>query len=348
VKRIVLVEAVRGFAAAYVFAGHLIEVNFHHSGGWTLLFRFGQEAVIIFFVLSGFVIMHSTDAHADKSFRGYLSRRFLRIYPIFLLALALSYALSRRWTLDAGSLIGNVLMLQDVKFEKPGVMFGTFEGNLPLWSLSYEWWFYMMFFPLYRLVAERAQLLVVTAASIVAVVGYNATHFQPLLFVAYFPLWWAGVELARAEARKEPIPFARIAASLAFLALTFAAYVIAAMAAGHLINFGLHPALELRHALAGIAIVAATFVYRRFQIEAADRIVRPFAVIAPISYGIYALQWPVLKSIRTASLPSPVQLAFGVLAVIAVAYIAEMASRQLVMRLRRRIDRPVSTSAGAA
>jgi len=343
VKRIAIVEAVRGFAATYVLAGHL----FSHTAGWTVLLRFGQEAVIIFFVVSGFVVMHSTITHPDKSFRGYFARRFFRIYPIFLLALALSYALSTTWTVDIRSLIGNILMLQDVSFAKPGVLFRTFEGNLPLWSLSYEWWFYMMFFPLYRFVEARAQLPIVTAAAVGAVIAYNATHFQPLLFIAYFPLWWAGVEIARAKARGEPIPFGRILMSLALTAATFAAYLIAAMAAGGPIRLGLHPVLELRHALTGIAIVAAVIVYHRLEPWRLDRIAMPFAVVAPISYGIYALQWPILTSAAAQSLPSYARLVCEVLAVVAVAYAAEMASRHLVMRLHKRIDRPVRTSVEA-
>lgn len=339
-KRIVVVEAVRGFAASYVLVGHL----FPHTAGWTVLFRFGQEAVIIFFVLSGFVIMHSTLAHPDKSFHGYLARRVVRIYPIFLMALALSYALSATWTLDAGALIGNLLMLQDSSFAKPGVLFETFEGNSPLWSLSYEWWFYMMFFPLYRFVDARAHLPIVTAAAVLAVIAYNAIHVQPLLFIAYFPLWWAGVEIARARASGKPIPFGRILASLGLLAATFAVYLLDAMAAGQPFRFGLHPALELRHALAGIAVVAAAFAYRRCRPWRLDRFATPFAAIAPISYGIYALQWPILTSDAANSLPFYVRLPFGLLTVVAVAYAAESASRHFVMRLHRRIERPTGAS----
>lgn len=346
-KRIAVIEAVRGFAASYVLSGHLVEVNFHHSAGWTVLFRFGQEAVIVFFILSGFVIMHSTDAHADKSFRAYLRRRFFRIYPIFLLALAVSYVLSRTWSFDARSLLGNLLMLQDVSFEKPGVLFGTFEHNLPLWSLSYEWWFYMMFFPLYRFVRENAQLPIVAVASILAVIAYNASHFQPFLFVAYFPLWWAGVEIARAEVHQKPIPFGRILAALSLLGLTFAAYVMAAIVAAQPVSPGLHPALELRHTLAAVAIVSGFFVYRRFRLRGLGTVVMPFAAVAPISYGIYALQWPVVRSAVTASLPPYWRLIFEAIAVIALAYIAEAITRQLVWHVQKRFKEPAGTSARA-
>lgn len=75
-KKIAYIEAVRGFAATYVFVGHLVLNNFSEMAHWTILFHFGQEATMVFFVLSGFVIMYSTELSADKSFCAYIGRRF--------------------------------------------------------------------------------------------------------------------------------------------------------------------------------------------------------------------------------------------------------------------------------
>lgn len=135
----------RGFAAAYVFAGHLLLARLPQGfGGARFLLSFGQEAVMVFFLLSGFVIFHSTHQHRDKSFAGYFYRRWKRIYPIFLLALGLAWLVA--WVssgvkpaVSGRELAGNLLMLQDFGFAKPGVWVTPFLGNLPLWSLSYEW-----------------------------------------------------------------------------------------------------------------------------------------------------------------------------------------------------------------
>jgi peptidoglycan/LPS O-acetylase OafA/YrhL len=335
VKKIGILEAVRGFAATYVFAGHLLLSNFPETARWTILLRFGQEAVMIFFVLSGFVIMYSTETSSDKSFRTYIGRRFFRIYPIFLFALVLSYALSGKWSFELPSLIGNVFMLQDFGYGKPGVLFGPFEGNLPLWSLSYEWWFYLMFFPLYRFVAERMQLPIITAASVFAVVSYNATYFQPFLFIAYFPLWWTGVEIGRAIAHQQPIPFERIMLALGTVSATFGVYVIVGLANSHQLFFGIHPVLELRHALATTAIVGWLFVHRRFGIQRLDWLIKPFAAVAPISYGIYALHYPIVNSAFAISLPLVVRMPVIILAVLAVAWFAEIAYQRFVLRLRK-------------
>jgi peptidoglycan/LPS O-acetylase OafA/YrhL len=137
-KRLSKLEAVRGFAAVYVMLGHIFS---DHS----ILFRFGQEAVILFFLLSGFVIMYSYSRGNDKSMRVFLLKRSLRIYVPLLTVFAVNAALyafqGYRFTCDdAGTLLGNIFMLQDVAGLKPGVVCGTFLGNQPLWSLSYEWW----------------------------------------------------------------------------------------------------------------------------------------------------------------------------------------------------------------
>jgi peptidoglycan/LPS O-acetylase OafA/YrhL len=60
----------------------------------SFLFRFGQEAVMLFFLLSGFVIYYSFSLGKDKSFQGYFQRRWLRIYPIFIFALLIGRCLS--------------------------------------------------------------------------------------------------------------------------------------------------------------------------------------------------------------------------------------------------------------
>jgi peptidoglycan/LPS O-acetylase OafA/YrhL len=205
---------------------------------------------------------------ADKSFGTYIGRRFFRIYPIFLLALATSYALATGWSLDLSTMVGNLLMLQDFTNGKPGVLFGTFAGNVPLWSLSYEWWFYLMFFPLYSYVPDRMQMLAVTTAGVFAATLYNFLHFQPLLFIAYFPIWWSGVEIGRAIAHHTHIPVLRVVASLGALCATFALFVVLFWEEGHRLSLGIHPFLEFRHAAAALTFVTCLFIYRRYNTRA--------------------------------------------------------------------------------
>ena len=151
-KKLTKLEAIRGFAAVYVVFHHLFSNGFTMWGrDFSFLFKFGQEAVILFFLLSGFVIQYAYLHTKDTSFKTFFIKRFVRIYiPLLLVfianaALFLSYG--RPMLLpDFYTLLGNLLMVQDISFLKPNVICEPFLGNLPLWSLSYEWWFYLLFF----------------------------------------------------------------------------------------------------------------------------------------------------------------------------------------------------------
>ena len=101
-NRLEKLEAVRGFAALYVVFFHTLPQKIYLGGiNIGALFRFGPEAVIVFFALSGFVIKYTYERSKDKSFRYYFIRRFIRLYIpllfIFLLAAA------------AGALIGGIV-----------------------------------------------------------------------------------------------------------------------------------------------------------------------------------------------------------------------------------------------
>ena len=84
-EKIAVVEALRGFAAIYVFAYHFVFLNFDRSRWWTWPFLFGHEAVMLFFLISGFAIMYSAEAARDKSFRSYFSRLFFASIRFFCL-----------------------------------------------------------------------------------------------------------------------------------------------------------------------------------------------------------------------------------------------------------------------
>ena len=71
-KKIEKLEAIRGFAAFYVVLFHLLPQKILLFGiNIGFLFRFGSEAVIMFFILSGFVIKYTWENSSDKSFKKY-------------------------------------------------------------------------------------------------------------------------------------------------------------------------------------------------------------------------------------------------------------------------------------
>src|SRR4051812_18131486 len=92
-SRLFALECLRGFAASYVLLGHLLlaGLKLDHPLLRAVL-QYGQEAVMLFFLLSGVVIFWSL--RPETTFRQYVFQRARRIFPTFIAALALSYGVA--------------------------------------------------------------------------------------------------------------------------------------------------------------------------------------------------------------------------------------------------------------
>lgn len=169
-------DAMRGLAALGVLANHWRDVFFvdypqlaHKSVALTAFYLatgLGHQMVVIFFVLSGYLVGGSVlrQVAQDRwSWRGYLLNRLTRLYVVLIPALMLgsiwdhlgvkifgmagiygghlgqhvmdTHLLDR---LSWSTLLGNYLFLHTILFP----VFGT---NGPLWSLSNEFWYYILF-----------------------------------------------------------------------------------------------------------------------------------------------------------------------------------------------------------
>ncbi|MBK8767616.1 MAG: acyltransferase family protein, partial [Burkholderiaceae bacterium] len=145
----VYLDALRLLAALMVFAHHASYPIF--GGRWiSALGGYGHEAVVVFFVLSGFVIAFVTDVK-ERTPAAYAGSRLSRLWSVALPALAATLAM------DA---IGRQLAPQayaDVLVNPQGPLasalfvneFWTAQwhvgSNIPFWSLSYEAAYYLLF-----------------------------------------------------------------------------------------------------------------------------------------------------------------------------------------------------------
>ena len=200
-NKILEFEFLRGIAAFYVFFHHtLFQFNIIEKNSLLgRFFSFGQEAVMLFFLLSGYVIALSL-IKKDYSFSEYFKHRFLRIYPILLFVMIVSIILkflNNDLNIDFYSFIINLLMLQDIGSLKPGTFAEPFLGNSPLWSLSYEWWFYMIFFVhfiFYKKIFTNISFLYSLGFifSILGLVSYFFFYNQISLIIMYYYIWLSG------------------------------------------------------------------------------------------------------------------------------------------------------------
>ena len=293
-KKLYKLEAVRGFAAVYTATGHVFSNNFIVAGhNFSPLLKFGQEAVILFFLLSGFVIQYSFSLSKDKSFGLYFTKRFLRIYIPLIAVFILNYLLFiykySNIPVSGWTLAGNLLMFQDVF--KPNVICGCFLGNLPLWSLSYEWWFYMLFYAI-TMKARKHDSKIVYSVGVLAAISYliHPNFFNRELM--YFVIWWAGADMARLYLANNNITFASMTKQLVTIAL-----IAAILALNIKIHYapsatlGVSPFIELRHFAFAFVAIAGAIAWQKTNWIGFNQTIGLFTFIAPISFGIYISHW---------------------------------------------------------
>jgi peptidoglycan/LPS O-acetylase OafA/YrhL len=195
-------DVVRFLAALVVMASHARG----YLGGflWQFDDSYGDVAVTVFFVLSGFVIAYAT-ATRETTMRDYAIARVSRICSVALPALVLtalvdqvSHSISPRLfapalcacrvcsraaaggdvpLFDADHFIGSALFVNEIWGLRlqPG-------SNGPYWSLGYEVWYYVMFAVLTFCSGQRRLVLVL---AVMAVVGPG--------ILAMWPIWLLGV-----------------------------------------------------------------------------------------------------------------------------------------------------------
>lgn len=87
-------DSLRGIAAIMVFINHLFYINLGYEQylkPW-FLFKAGHEGVILFFVLSGFVLSVS-NSKTNYSYFQYCIKRIFRIYPAYYVSIVFSIVL---------------------------------------------------------------------------------------------------------------------------------------------------------------------------------------------------------------------------------------------------------------
>lgn len=160
-------DSLRGIAALMVVFQHFWEMN-HVSEDrlkpW-LFFCAGHEAVILFFVLSGFVLTHQLNNYQLCDYHKFVLRRVFRIYPAYYFAILASAVsliiISQKYPSDlAGYGLTNWFYIWSSTHFDNNLLWSSItlishQGNsldVATWSLFYEMWISFLFpFALYLL-----------------------------------------------------------------------------------------------------------------------------------------------------------------------------------------------------
>jgi peptidoglycan/LPS O-acetylase OafA/YrhL len=201
-----------------------------------LVTGFGNQAVMVFFVLSGFLVGgRAAEKLSEGTFRmgDYMADRVSRLYPVFFVGLLLTatldsfgmnlfynancykstYPMLRDLVnynmgsqLSIVTFLSNLLMLQ-------GIVTPSFGTNGPLWSLSMEFWYYILFplllIPFYARAARVRWTSIGILVLVLCLLAMNPNYY------ALFVVWLLGV-----AARRLHFPFRNSSVAFGLLALT--------------------------------------------------------------------------------------------------------------------------------
>jgi peptidoglycan/LPS O-acetylase OafA/YrhL len=314
-------DCLRGLAAIEVLLSHLRNlffVDYQEVSTKNFLIKllyfftgFGHQAVIIFFVLSGFFISSSIlKARRDNrwSWSWYLLNRLSRLHVVLIPALAIgwiwdnlginlfgqnsiyggeiagsniiNFAVSAR--LGLLTFIGNLFFLQ-------GIAVPTFGSNSPLWSLSNEFWYYILFPLLLGVVVSKKKfrsIYVFLTLIILFAIGRETS--------LYFLIWLLGAAIGL-------LPYFRVISSQKML--DFASFISIFVLAICLtaIKLEVIKSVILEDFLLGITSTVFIYITLNNRRELQPNLYTNFSQkLASFSYTLYLVHLPVLVFIQAA------------------------------------------------
>ncbi|MEI6336528.1 MAG: acyltransferase, partial [Methylococcaceae bacterium] len=258
---------------------------------------FGHQAVMIFFVLSGFLVGgRILEKLENNSFKltDYTLDRFTRLYPVFLVSLlvtllcdwlgftyfnhtgiysviagnpigVINYNVENQW--GVADFLTNLFMLQ-------GLTGSIFGSNCPLWSISMEFWYYFLFpallLPFYIKSLQHRCISILLLIAIACLLSLNVE------FYTLFLVWPLGVLIRRVRIPFCNTPFAFIV----FFCLLFNSRY----------GYGSEYSRDLLMAIGCILVIASMLNGGYFPVFGAK-----FSKwAADFSYSVYCCHFPVI------------------------------------------------------
>lgn len=178
------IQFLRFLAAMAVVLFHGHQASTAHTYQWLgYWFDMGAAGVHVFFVISGFVIMHTSYGSGDEGMPTlrFLLKRFVRIFPIYWICcvayIAYQNTFGTGYDLPFWTWIGAIFLMTGDSSRIIG----------PGWTLSFELFFYLSFATILRLRALRAASLLTALFIATIAVGFVLRIPGPLR-IAHNPL----------------------------------------------------------------------------------------------------------------------------------------------------------------
>ncbi len=289
---------VRGLAALVVLLSHVVQLHFlrfvgldtplHHISSIT-----SEYAVIVFFILSGYLITHSLEMNIERDGKLrldiYAVARIARLYPPLLYAIGVSVTVFLAMDVFGlpgrqGALIlpGDLYAAREVVHLSLGeiknalfLLQGMLEINGPLWSLYIEAKIYILFACLLALITKGGILRKLVCAVVFYFVAKVGLSLNPG-FATYAAIWLIGA-LAYYVWNERGSRWNRIWICVA---------LIAAAKVWVVLKGEVQPLTVASQAM--IAVLIAWLMFKlRLRVPASQR-------LSDSSYSLYATHFPVI------------------------------------------------------
>lgn len=197
-QELAALTGIRFYAAFFVFLSHVMMIpGMERLGGQRLVFNAGVVAVSFFFVLSGFILTYNyaqifREGVSAAAYRRFIRDRLSKIYPVHVLTLLMVLplaAFSPNLPLDWRAVPFHLTLTQCfLPFSTP-----TFHEylNVPSWSISCEWFFYLLApITIFLVLDKKRRLVPVLAVGAYCLLGWflwnGLSGFNRLYFVSWF------------------------------------------------------------------------------------------------------------------------------------------------------------------
>ena len=287
-------DLMRVVCAVLVVLSHL--GHGHLVGGYLWPFTaMGNEAVMAFFVLSGFVIAFVTDQR-EQTVAVYASARLARLYSVIIPTMLLTLVLdtvgqsinaetyTRSHATSSGGPVAGYVLSATMLNQSWGLN-QHFGSNGAYWSIPFEFWYYFMFGAVMLL---KGWARVVFAALGAALAGPN--------ILLLLPVWLLGVATYQVLQRRQPGRLGLVA-SLGSLALLASMLWTDATSFGKSTFLGMAPdSLPWKYVVGlcfAVHIYGATEL-ARWLTKPLTLFARPLALFSGSTLALYLFHLPII------------------------------------------------------
>ena len=318
-------DLIRGCSALLVCLGHLrnamlvdyselVYPNIAVKAFYALT-SFGHQAVMVFFVLSGYFVGGAVlRAGAKFSWKSYLIARLTRLWVVLIPCLVITWAVGLiighvepsvlagantdswhsgpklgEYSTSFSTLLANLFFLQTIA----SPVFGL---NSPLWSLANEFWYYMLF-PLLLAFVGAPKLNSYLSRFVALIFVMLILWFMPKDMLNSFLVWMMGVGVYISQPKIKLLSQNTVRV-LSFIALiTFGLAMIFSKSSIWFIKIPIEPDFIIGLSFVFLCLILSnlSFPETRFPWLA-----RSSLALSEISYSLYLSHFPIVLLIATA------------------------------------------------